>query len=178
MTKEDLNHLLTHPEQTSLFVDDLQRLCETYPWFHTAHQLLLRALKTGESHAFTEQLNSSAWCVCKRDVLYRYLHGEQTTVPSPALAHKTSDELIDTFLRTAPTKIVPGETHFQVQTSDQLNVNPSIATETLARIFVRQGDPDKAIEIYEQLILKNPEKNIYFAQQIHHLKASKNNSNV
>jgi tetratricopeptide (TPR) repeat protein len=176
MTKEDLNNLLMHPEQTSLFVDELKRLCETYPWFHTAHQLLLKALKTGEQNAFDEQLSRSAWCVCRRDILYRYLHENRTAGAAPA--PKTSGDLIDAFLQTKPGKIIPGETPFHVQTSDQLHVNPSTATETLAKIFARQGDSDKAIEIYEQLILKYPEKNSYFAQQIHHLKTSKNNSNV
>jgi TolA-binding protein len=45
-----------------------------------------------------------------------------------------------------------------------------VATETLADIYATQGHKDKAIEIYEQLILKYPEKHIYFAAQIERLK--------
>ncbi|MDR0713848.1 MAG: hypothetical protein LBF89_06280 [Bacteroidales bacterium] len=170
MTKDDLNRLVSHPEQTTSFVDELRRLSETCPWFHTAHQLLLHGLKTSGQHTFDEQLTRSAWCVCNRSVLYRYLHGNPAAV-SPA--DKTADELIDSFLQTGPAKIIPAESHFQVHTSEQLKVNPSTATETLALIFARQGETDRAIEIYEQLILKNPEKHIYFAQQIQSLKTSK-----
>ena len=39
----------------------------------------------------------------------------------------------------------------------------------LARIFVRQGKTARAIEIYEKLMVKQPEKMAYFAAQIQSL---------
>lgn len=47
-----------------------------------------------------------------------------------------------------------------------------VASETLAIVLVNQGRYDKAIEMYERLILLFPEKNDYFAAKIDNLKSS------
>lgn len=49
--------------------------------------------------------------------------------------------------------------------------NNSLETETMAVILERQGKLEKAVEIYEKLMLKYPEKNSNFALQIAKLKA-------
>lgn len=46
-----------------------------------------------------------------------------------------------------------------------------LVTETLAVVMVKQGKLDKAIEIYEKLMLKYPEKKSIFANQIDTLKS-------
>jgi len=42
-------------------------------------------------------------------------------------------------------------------------------TETLARIYIKQGRYSKALEIIQRLCLQYPKKNAYFADQIRFL---------
>ena len=95
----------------------------------------------------------------------------QEEAPTDVVAAEdlTSGDLVDSFLKANP-KIIPGDSDFQVDLSESLLESQNVATETLADIYVTQGHKDKAIEIYEHLILKYPEKHIYFAAQIDRLK--------
>ena len=55
-----------------------------------------------------------------------------------------------------------------------LDVQSMPVSETLAKIFALQGNYPKAIYAYEQLILTNPEKKVFFASQIKELQKKLN----
>lgn len=55
-----------------------------------------------------------------------------------------------------------------------LDVQSMPVSETLAKIFALQGNYPKAIYAYEQLILTNPEKKVFFASQIEELQKKLN----
>lgn len=89
---------------------------------------------------------------------------------------RKQQEIIEAFIRNDPRigPIRPVEE--QIESQDltkrgQTVSNDGFATESFAKIWVKQGKKDKAIAIYEKLILKNPEKSEYFAQKIAELKA-------
>ena len=52
---------------------------------------------------------------------------------------------------------------------ESLKENNKMNTETLAEIYVKQGNYPKAITIYEQLMLSNPEKKVFFASRINYI---------
>ena len=280
--------LLREPGQTGQALDELHRLIEEYPYFHTGHVLYLKALQQADPQKMTVQLQATALSVRDRELLYQYIHrplfqtdiqktvqketvqevakdadadfpareiasvvhsqekimdsnqllnellrndakrpshaeveqssdsavfseqqlvadlkkisrlrsdsadapqeepaafSEPATFSEPAAISEpaaesvaerddrvwTSSELIDFFLKANP-KIVPKDSDYEVDLSESMQESHEIATETLADIYASQGHKDKAIAIYEQLILKYPQKNIYFAAQINRLK--------
>lgn len=55
---------------------------------------------------------------------------------------------------------------------DSVKYNEEIVTEAMAEVRAKQGQPDKAIHIYEKLGLLNPEKSSYFAGKIAEIKHS------
>jgi len=82
-------------------------------------------------------------------------------------------ELIDKFIITNP-RIEPVRDK-TIQPVEDLSKSHTeekegFITETLARIYLNQGYYSKAIEIYEKLSLKFPEKSSYFASQIEKVK--------
>jgi tetratricopeptide (TPR) repeat protein len=81
-------------------------------------------------------------------------------------------ELIDKFIETNP-KIVPTKksTVTPVNIESSVQENSSLMTETLAKIYLEQKKYQKAIQAYEILILKYPEKSSFFANQILDIKA-------
>lgn len=51
----------------------------------------------------------------------------------------------------------------------QENIREEYFTETLAKVFIKQGNFERAIEILTKINLENPRKNAYFADQIRFL---------
>jgi hypothetical protein len=87
---------------------------------------------------------------------------------------KVQAELIDKFI-TANPRIEPVRDKTD-KPNDDISVRfteerGELVTETLARIYVNQGYYSKAMDIYERLSLKYPEKSSYFATQIQKVKA-------
>jgi hypothetical protein len=90
--------------------------------------------------------------------------------PAPPPA-PSSLALIDRFLRSQPRIKNAARPAPTDAPQDDLSVRstsapPSLASESLAKILVKQGKTARAIEIYEQLMQRQPEKKAYFAAQI------------
>ena len=82
------------------------------------------------------------------------------------------NELIDKFLKEEPRIKVKKDLPEKQEdlSAPSTSENPQIATETLANVYLKQGKKEKALDIYEKLCLKFPQKSSYFAKKIIEIK--------
>ncbi len=114
----------------------------------------------GEKHSFQEWLQ-----LAKFQPIVR----EEHTKASTNLESKL--DLIDKFIESNP-KIAPVNSQQASHTpAPEKPEDPSfLMTETLARVYLEQKKYQKAIQAYEILILKYPEKSSFFADRILEIK--------
>ena len=92
--------------------------------------------------------------------------------------------LIDDFINIDKGRFVLNEEPQSLQEvedgaeNDKNTPNEGIFTETLARIYIKQGKYSQALEIIQRLSLVYPKKNAYFADQIRFLKKLIINNNT
>jgi hypothetical protein len=85
-------------------------------------------------------------------------------------------ELIDDFISKSP-KINPANSSATTNIAQDRIIPPeALMTETLARVYLEQKNYKKATQAYKILILKNPEKSGFFADQIRAIKKLQENN--
>ncbi|MCU0323764.1 MAG: hypothetical protein MUF45_00720 [Spirosomaceae bacterium] len=97
------------------------------------------------------------------------------SIAKPKLKNIQDEQLaiIEQFIknepRIQPIKGANGNDEVEDLSERSTTLKKPLFTESYAKILVRQGRFDKAIEVYKHLIVKNPEKIAYFAQKIEEL---------
>ena len=116
-----------------------------------------------EKHSFAEWLQLSKIAPVQRE--------EAVKEPETESLHANKYDLINKFIAANP-KIAPvkKDTPTPVNSNKTVNDSPGLMTETLARVYLEQKKYAKAIQAYEILILKYPEKSAYFANLISEIK--------
>ena len=100
-------------------------------------------------------------------VAYLMEAGDEAPQETPQLKGQS---LIDDFINKENGKIsLQEETEYEPEEETVEDEGSSYFTETLARIYIKQGRYSKALEIIQRLYLEYPKKNRYFADQIRFL---------
>jgi hypothetical protein len=128
-----------------------------------AKEIVQSDFEASEPHSFTDWLKHASVpaekAVSQKD--------------SQANAEKLSPmDLIDKFLREEPRISKPKAEFYNPVNKAKQSVADDITfmSETLAKILVLQGNYAKALQAYENLRLKYPEKRLYFAAQIKNIR--------
>ena len=127
---------------------------------------------TNEKHSFQEWLQLS-----RIQPIAREKENANSTAPLNE-TQKKKLAIIDKFIETNP-KIPAVKQGQPTAVSFDLNKedNSMLMTETLAKVYLEQKKYQKAIQAYEILILKYPEKITFFADRISDIKILQQNNN-
>lgn len=121
------------------------------------------------------------------DYVAYLLSSEETEQHTSNAPDMKGQELIDNFLEQEQGRILLNELpQYTQETVNDENADEEVEeeyfTETLARIYIKQGHYEKALGIIERLSERYPKKNAYFADQMRFLVKliinSKNNSKI
>jgi len=128
-----------------------------------------------EKHSFEE------WLQLTRVQPINRIFQEKNQNITPEKPVKTEEkkrnklELIDKFIELNP-KIPPVKEVIEPSKPIEIPDTSHLMTETLARVYLEQKKYQKAIQAYEILILKYPEKSVFFADRIRDIKKLQQNN--
>ncbi len=115
-----------------------------------------------EKHSFQEWLQLSRQQPIVREI--------KSTV-SETDSKSKQETIIDNFIASNPKIPALDKNNFQpIQIQPTIEEKSYLMTETLAKVYLEQKKYDKAIQAYEILILKYPEKSSFFANRILEIK--------
>jgi hypothetical protein len=114
-----------------------------------------------EEKAADEELNKLIVSSVPLDILHEAV--EEETRYSKGVSKFIEEQI--SLKKTKPT------VKKQAKTGPESDLDPSLVTETLAKLYVAQNKYSRAIRAYEILTLKFPEKSDFFAARINYLKS-------
>ncbi len=190
MRRETFYDIIANPEKVESA--EVEEIVREYPFCEIGWMLYLKSLSETKSLRFENELRRGAIYVTNKDRLFYLINGdvfaetpvEPVATPSDyfsevEMKEGDSKDPIDAFLlgeRMKNTKKTAPATEENIaQLTEPEEHSPEILTETLARIYINQGQYERAKNIYKKLILRNPQKNTYFASQIEKIDKLLNN---
>ena len=131
-----------------------------------------------EKHSFQEWLQLSRLKPIVREEIKPATSDSSNVEIERSGAKQKKLDLIDKFIENNP-KITPIAKDAVVPVVETFSEDTTyLMTETLARVYLEQKKYSKAIQAYEILILKYPEKSSFFADRISDIRILQQNNNL
>jgi tetratricopeptide (TPR) repeat protein len=146
-------------------------------FYHNSLAYWMDSSRMGETIQLRDELTTSKPYYFQPDLILEHVkgNGAMEQVVKPVAKLDVQLGIIDQFLKSNPK--LKSMAHLQQKSEPQEDlsaksskIKKNLASENLALIFIKQGKHKKALKIYEQLIVKFPEKKSYFAEQIEKLR--------
>ena len=175
-----------------LNLEELNGVISIYPWYAGARMELCSRL-AGMGILSENQAAEAALYVNSRHMIYELLRKktqeDYTDSSTPVVEEEPRQIFIaggDFFSQSQYESVKRSEDNvfskfaskahaegYKEDLTESVN-DEDLYTETLARIYLEQDYPEKAMEIYSKLILRYPEKSVYFAALIDEIKKNYN----
>ena len=123
--------------------------------------------KKNDTHSFSEWLQLTQATPIERTENHTKGSNAEKSEKETVTSVEKKYELIEKFIQEKPKLEVSISQTKQPDLAEQYTQTPNaLMTETLAKVYLQQKNYKKAIKAYQILILKNPEKSGFFADQI------------
>ena len=196
MNSQEILKYLKNPALLSeMTLPRVRQLTLEYPWFQTGWILYAKNLEILKHEDYVSVLTHTALIVPDRKWLKNFMEGtlkkgrnirvseeyqlevsdnETRDDHSEVTVKSGKSRLIEDFLENGATfKTMTAEDSDQQPVdlaAKAVAINDEIVTEKFANLLVRQKKVEEAINVFEKLSLKFPEKSIYFAARIEEVK--------
>lgn len=136
------------------------------------------AFSQNDTHSFQEWLQLTKYKPIVREETLKDAVSQENTDEQVKIQDEKQRKiaLIDKFIEVNPKIIADKNTPITPVVELQPIDNTSLMTETLAKVYLEQKKYQRAIDAYDILILKYPEKSVFFADRIENIKKLQQNN--
>lgn len=175
------NDLINTPALIQSNTALIEKLLLEYPFCQSLHFMLLINFRENKTLGLDRKLALTSAYAGDKKWLFKIMHEgikvlRTENTENTDFRATTPDDVIDKFITNEPRiEIKKDYTSDHDLSEKSVEDNFDLVSETLARIYVTQGNFEKAVKTYEKLCLKYPEKSSYFAAEIENIKKQINN---
>ncbi len=161
----------------TIYSDQLEQTIQKVPVVEKKSEINSKIETESEVEIGKSKMSFTSWLKSGNNSLnIPHLKEAVETTLTNQTSNKQQVDIIDHFIKTEPKISKVKKEFYSPSKKAKESISPEglIYSETLAEIFAIQGNFPKAITAYQQLMLTNPEKKIFFAKRIEELKEKLN----